>query len=391
MVYCSAGQKIEPSTGFGACAASLWPLELCAVRWNPPVTKPWKSIAAELNCESDNGQSGVLMRLLLQTQLARFSLALGILGAALWFALSLLHAASAQVPLVPVLVVKASNACFSSQIRFTGLVVPRAEAIVNLNVDGYAISEILVAEGSMVTSGEVLARLRRLQADASSSAAEAIRTPASPSPAGTAGTEQPASIAVLAPASGVISRSNAKIGQVAAAVPLPPPMGPEPLFRIIVDNELEVEAEVPSVHLPKVKAGQLARIRLDNGRDLNSQVRTVLPEIDRQTQLGKVRLAIATDPSIRAGLFARGTIEASHSCGVSVPRAAVQYKTVGTTVQVVRGSSVETRPVRLGFFSETAIEVREGVKEGDLVIANAGTSLHDGDQVKPMFAGELGQ
>ena len=52
-----------------------------------------------------------------------------------------------------------------------------------------------------------------------------------------------------APASGVISHSNAKIGDVAAAVPLPPPFGPEPAFRIIVGNELEIEggrAEHPS-------------------------------------------------------------------------------------------------------------------------------------------------
>jgi multidrug efflux pump subunit AcrA (membrane-fusion protein) len=90
-------------------------------------------------------------------------------------------------------------------------------------------------------------------------------------------------------------------------------------------------------------------------------------------------------------MFARGTIDASHSCGVSIPRSAVQYQTEGTTVQVVRDTTVETRRVRLDLFSDTDIEVLDGVKEGELVIANAGTSLHDGDQVKPMFADELSQ
>lgn len=90
-------------------------------------------------------------------------------------------------------------------------------------------------------------------------------------------------------------------------------------------------------------------------------------------------------------MFAQGTIDASHSCGVSIPRAAVQYRTDGTTVQVLRNNSVETRRVRLGFFTDSDIEVQDGVKEGELVIANAGTSLHDGDQVKPVFADDISQ
>jgi HlyD family secretion protein len=285
---------------------------------------------------------------------------------------------------VPALVVKAKRACFSSTAHFTGLVVPRAEAIVNLNIDGYQIDDVLVAEGDAVTSGQVLARLVRLSGSSATGAAGTSTGGGTPA-------QQPATLALRAPASGVVARSNAKVGQVAAAVPLPPPLGPEPLFRIIVGNELEVEAEVPSFHLPKLQVGQLARIQLDNGHDVTSQVRTVFPVIDRNTQLGKVRLTVGSDPTIRAGMFARGTIDASHSCGVSIPRSAVTYRTEGTTVQIVRDNTVETRSVKVGFFSETDIEVGEGVKEGDLVIANAGASLRDGDRINPMIADELSQ
>jgi multidrug efflux pump subunit AcrA (membrane-fusion protein) len=292
----------------------------------------------------------------------------------------------AQAPGVSAVVVKAVNGCFASAIRFTGLVVPRAEAIVNLNIDGYQISEVPVAEGEMVTAGQVLAKLTRLSNGAPAGAA------GSQGQAGAAAApQQPATMALTAPVAGLVSKNTAKIGAVAVAIPLPPPMGPEPLFRIIANNELEIEADVPSVQLPKLKPDELARVRLENGRDLSSRVRIVLPEIDRNTQLGKVRLTVDNGPAIRAGMFARGTIDASHSCGVSIPRSAVQYQTEGTTVQVVRDTTVETRRVRLDLFSDTDIEVLDGVKEGELVIANAGTSLHDGDQVKPMFADELSQ
>ena len=314
-------------------------------------------------------------------------------------ALALLTAGSidearAQLPGVTARVAKAANGCFSSAVRFTGLVVPRAEAIVNFNMDGYEISAVLVTEGDAVTAGQLLARLTSVGGGAQAEGAGTVH-PANPGSsaaiAGAGSGKQATNMALRAPAGGVISHSNAKVGDVAPAVPLPPPFGPEPAFRIIVGNELEIEADVLSIHLPKVKTGQLARIRLDGGGELTGHVRTVLPEIDRKTQLGKVRLALESAPATRAGVFAEGNIDASHSCGVSIPRSAVNYESEGTTVQVVHDTIVEKRRVRTGLFSDDNIEVREGVKEGELVIASAGTSLHDGDHVKPIFADELSQ
>jgi HlyD family secretion protein len=296
----------------------------------------------------------------------------------------------AQSPSASAVVVKAVNGCFASAVRFTGLVVPRAEAIVNLDADGYQISEVLVAEGDIVTSGQVLVRMTRLASPAAPPPSAAppmgfgpLGAPAMPQP--------PATKRLTAPAGGLVSKSTARVGAIAAPVPLPPPLGPEPLFRIIVDNKLEIEADVPSIDLPKLKAEQLARVQLENGRELTSQIRTILPEIDRRTQLGKVRLTIDTDPAIRAGMFASGTIDASHSCGVSIPRSAVEYLTEGPTVQIVRDATVMTRRLGLGLSSDTDVEVKYGIQEGDLVVANAGASLHDGDRVKPMFADELSQ
>jgi len=288
---------------------------------------------------------------------------------------------------VPVVVVKAVSRTFNSEVRFTGLVVPHTEAIVNLNIEGYEISDVLAVEGDTVSSGQVLARLTRLTSAAPGVAGAGQGQAA----AAAAAAQQPATMNLTAPIGGLVSKSTARVGTVAAAIPLPPPMGPEPLFRIIVGNKLEIEADVPSVQLPKLKPGNVARVRLENGHEVSSQVRVVLPEIDRSTQLGKVRLTVDSDPAIRAGMFASGTIDASHSYGVGIPRSAVQYQTEGTTVQVVQGTAVETRRVRLGLVTDTDIEVLDGVKEGELVIANAGGSLHDGDQVRPMSEDEASQ
>jgi HlyD family secretion protein len=318
---------------------------------------------------------------------ARFATTAAILALGTGVAAHCVGESRAQTPGIPALVTKAVNGCFASAIRFTGLIVARGEAVVNLNMDGYQISEVLVAEGDDVTAGQVLARLTRFGGDGAPSGAGGQ---------GAAAQQQqqqqqmPANMPLTAPAAGRLARSAARVGDVANPLPLPPPFGPEPLFRIIVGNELEVEGDVPSMHLPKLRPGQTARIQLDDGRELMSRVRVALPEVDRRTQLGKVRLSFERDPAIRLGMFARGTIDASHSCGVSIPRSAVQYRTGGATVQVLRGDAVETRQVRLGFFSDTAVEVREGIRQGEVVIANAGTSLHDGDRVKPLFSEESG-
>ena len=55
----------------------------------------------------------------------------------------------------------------------------------------------------------------------------------------------------------------------------------------------------------------------------------------------------------------------------------------------MKGNVIETRKVRVGLTSETSTEILEGLDVGETVVADAGTSLHDGDQVKTMFADQL--
>jgi len=135
----------------------------------------------------------------------------------------------------------------------------------------------------------------------------------------------------------------------------------------------------------KLNPSAPARISIDDGPELNGRVRLVAPMIDPRTQLGRVRIAVFRDPSVRIGMFARATINAANSCGVSIPRKAVDH----LIVQVVRDNAVEIRRVQTGLVSDTSVEIRDGVKEGEIIVANAGTSLHDGDQVKPVFADDV--
>lgn len=264
-----------------------------------------------------------------------------------------------------VMVAKATNACFSDMIRVTGFLVPRREAVVAVEQEGFRVNEVLVRDGDQVTENQELVRL--------GGPAAAAQAQQNPQAAGRAGV-----VSLRAPAAGRVIQSTARAGAFAS-----PQLGP--LFRIAIDNEIELDAEVPNVHLLKLSPGATARITIDGGPEVAGRVRVVAPEIDRRTQLGKVRLSVPRNPAIKVGMFARATIDANRSCGVAIPKSALDH----STVQVVKDNIVETRKVQVGLFSDTDIEIREGIKEGEIVVANAGTSLHDGDRVKTIFPDEF--
>jgi HlyD family secretion protein len=299
-----------------------------------------------------------------------FSLGAAILCA--WFATNL-TAAKAQDAGPIVKVARAQKAWFTDTIRVNGFLVPRNDAIVMLEMDGYRVSEVLVRDGDQVTSGQQLVRLTRMGDGASPQAAAGQQTAAA---GGGAAAQMPPTMIVRAPAAGLIVRSSAVAGAVAS------PQG-GPLFIIAIDGEIDLDAEVLSIHVPKLAPGQVARVEVEQGRDILGRVRRVGGEINTQSQLGRVRIAIDRDRSLRFGTFARASIDTRRSEGIAVPRAAVVTRPDGTTVQVVRNGVVETRKVRVGLLSAREAEIHEGISEGELVVAHAGTSLRDGDRVRP--------
>ena len=186
-------------------------------------------------------------------------------------------------------------------------------------------------------------------------------------------------IEVTAPADGVISRRMVRIGGYAAG-------GAEPMFRIVEKGEVELDAEVTETRVPAIKVGQKAEVEVAGLGKVPGTVRLVSPEVDKATRLGRVRIFLGDDPQLRVGSFARGTIATASGRGLAIPASAVLYDSEGATVQVVRGNRVLTRRIKTGLASGTLVEVREGLEDGDMVVARAGTFLRNGDMVRPVLA-----
>ena len=254
-----------------------------------------------------------------------------------------------------VTVTRATTQCFSDTLQVTGVLAPRNEILVRPDREGLQITQVQVEPGDTVVAGQILARL----------------TP----PGGGA------AVPVRAPAAGTVVSAAATIGTIASG------RGP-PLFRIAGQGEMELLAETPVSNLARLVPEQAAKVEIVGVGELPGKVRVISTAINPTTQLGQVRVFIGNDPKLRVGAFGRAKIEVAQRCGAAVPLSAVLYGSGGPVVQVVRDGRIETRRVSVGLIAAGQAEIREGLEEGDMVVARAGAFLREGDRVRPVASNE---
>jgi multidrug efflux pump subunit AcrA (membrane-fusion protein) len=246
--------------------------------------------------------------------------------------------------------VAATRTCFSENVRLTGYLLPRRETYVTLNIEGYRVAEVLAQEGDTVSAEQELIRLTRLPGDEP------------PAAAGRGG--PPRTLSLRAPAAGIVSRSTARVGTLTRA------QG-EPLMRLVLDPEIEAIVEVPSLYATRIRPGAPVRVLVENSLDLTGSVRVAATEIDPATQFGRARVSVIPNASLRSGMFVRVLVDTGRSCGVAVPRSALLRQNDATSVQVLKDGKVEPRRVVVGLSSEDKVEIRQGLAEGESVVANA--------------------
>ncbi|QPF85207.1 HlyD family efflux transporter periplasmic adaptor subunit [Bradyrhizobium genosp. L] len=248
-----------------------------------------------------------------------------------------------------VTVLKASKYCFGNIVEISGIVQPRDEQQVRPDRFGLKVAEVMADAGDTVAAGQALARL----------------------------TDGANSVNVTAPVAGTIAASTAIVGASASAKG-------EALFSIIAKSEYDLVGMVPTRDIARLAANQTARIKISGAGELDGKVRRVAPTVEPNSQLGQVFIGIASDRRLLVNSSGRAQIKTGQSCGVAVPLTAILYSTAGTVVQVVRGGRVETRRVETGLMSAGQVEIRDGIQEGDIVVARAGALLREGDPVRPV-------
>ncbi len=183
---------------------------------------------------------------------------------------------------------------------------------------------------------------------------------------------------------GIVTAVNADIGQVIGSG--------TPVVSVAVDGEKEAEIAVPEMDIARFRPGQTVKARFwsDEGLVLDGRVREVAGSADRLSRTFAVRVSLPNDPRVLLGMTA--TIETageSERSAVSIPLAALAQKDGRTIVWVVeRGSdTVRSREITVGDFGADGVNVTQGLKPGDLVVA-AGTQFMSENLKVKVPAGE---
>ncbi|WP_293677701.1 efflux RND transporter periplasmic adaptor subunit [uncultured Phenylobacterium sp.] len=304
----------------------------------------------------------------------------------------------------------------------SGDLIPREEAAVVPEVNGYRVARVLADVGQYVKAGQTLVQLDNtlLQAQVAQAQALAAQAEAQAQQAedqarrvkdldgtGVLSQEQidqrrfqataaraqaraqaaslkdlqtrAGKLSVAAPVSGLILEKNVRPGDLSA------PGGAAPWFRIARDGQIELAAEMSEADLAHIRVGQSATVTLPGGVSAQGRVRLISPQIDPQTKLGDVRVLLPVRSDIRAGGFGRALFADASAMALVIPEAAVRYDADGASVMTVQSNNRVRRVlVQTGQRGGGLVQLTRGPPAGTRVIRNAGAFLLDNDMVRPV-------
>jgi Cu(I)/Ag(I) efflux system membrane fusion protein len=180
-------------------------------------------------------------------------------------------------------------------------------------------------------------------------------------------------VTVVAPRSGVVVNRGVTVGT---------SVDPSTTLLTIADlSRVWVLAEVPEASIPGVRVGTSAQLDFPaSGRSpFTARVEFVYPTLTERTRTLRVRLSAANSAgALRPGLYGTAAFESGGQNVITVPRDAVVDTGLQQHVFVATGDQFEPRPVIVGAQLADRVEIREGLKEGEQIVA-AGVFLLDSE------------
>ncbi|WP_194744639.1 efflux RND transporter periplasmic adaptor subunit [Thermaurantiacus tibetensis] len=359
----------------------------------------------------------------------RVGIALLVVAALAGFVWYLVERAQAPGPTAPpsgppaVSVMVPGQVEVAERIRVTGTIAPRRELPVGVVGEGGAIVAIRAEAGQYVRAGQVLAeidsgvqRAQLAQLEAAVAQAEADvrlaqseldralklvergfvsqadidrRTATRDAARARAEVaraqvremrERLARLVIRAPEAGLVLDRMVEPGQVVS-----PASGA--LFRIAAGGQMELRAEVAEQDMPALAVGEPVMVTpAGAAQSVTGTVWLVEPLIDPQRRLGTARIALPSDPSIRAGGFAVAEIETRRALRPVLPQSAVLADQSGSYVYVVDADDrVVRRDVRIARISEAGVAIAEGLSGTEKVVVSAGAFIRPGEKVTPVL------
>lgn len=160
------------------------------------------------------------------------------------------------------------------------------------------------------------------------------------------------------------------------------------LVTMVNDEDIEIEADVPSDRLAGLAAGREITVRLDDSRVFPAVVRAVVPVESTLTRTRPVRFTtdFGDSGAVRLGLAADQSVTVLLPVGarrdvVTVHKDAVIASGANAMVFQVEAGKAMSRPVRLGEAVGDRFEVLDGLAPGDIVVVRGNERLRPGQPV----------
>ncbi len=254
---------------------------------------------------------------------------------------------------IPVKATKVELQVLQETIDYVGNIKAQEEAVVYPKIGGKIIQKVK-EDGSFVNKGEVIAYIDRDEVG--------FKFEKAP---------------VESPLAGIIGRVYVDIGEnVTTQTPI----------ALVVDmRRVEIDLDIPEKYYAKIAIGQTAKISVDAypGEEFIGKVTKISPVVDVSTRAAPIEIIVDNpEQKLRSGMFAKvNLIISEHKDVPVILKEAIMGKEPGLYVYVIEGKSAVLRKINLGIRQEPYYEVKQGLKEGDLVVIVGQQKLYEAAQV----------
>lgn len=187
---------------------------------------------------------------------------------------------------------------------------------------------------------------------------------------------------IRAPIAGEIQRKSVNTGAYVEA--------PTAVMTIVDNQRLELECAVASADLAPLRSGQPVPFTVNSypGVKFEGRVVEINPAVDEQTRSARVRIQVDNGSRrLKAGMFAQGEILTGvDAAAIVVPSNAVyrdDRSAKSAYVFVILEGKAARRDVRIGRERDSRLEILEGLKPGDRLIAEQSIEIAEGVRIEP--------
>jgi multidrug efflux pump subunit AcrA (membrane-fusion protein) len=185
---------------------------------------------------------------------------------------------------------------------------------------------------------------------------------------------------VISPASGKLSKRNARVGQMTSS------FSQTPLFEIVENGRLELQLKVPETQIAAIRSGQVVEVSSDADSNLKlvGKVREINPTVDSESRQAIVKVSLPPTSGLKPGMFLRGEIVTASATSLTVPMKAVLPQADGSAIAYVLQDKgiVKAKSVQMGeILPDERVVIVSGLSAGDRVAVQGAAYLKDGDIV----------